>query len=107
MIEEAREVEEENTTNVIGGDAVPSLKTKKSGGIRSREEFSGTKLTWAQEIVVEIEGTETGGDNFLEQFAITFEEGDRAISLSEGVVGFLWFRDNHDFGFAPGVKLKM
>ena len=37
---------------------------------------------------------------------MTFEEGDGAISFSEGVVGFLRFRDDHYFRFAPGVKMK-
>ena len=106
MIEEAREVEKEDTTNAIGGNTVPSFKTKEGGSVGSREEFLGAELTWAQEIVAEVEGRELGGDDFLEYLAMTFEEGDGAISFSKGVVRFLRFRDDHDFCFSPGVKMK-
>ena len=65
MIEKMRKIEEENTTNTIGGDAIPGLETKEGGGVGSRKEFAGAELTWAQKIVTEVEGTETSGDDFL------------------------------------------
>ena len=65
MIEEAGEVKEENAADPIGRDTVLSFKTKKSGGIGSGEEFSGTKLTWTQKVVAEVEGTESGGNDLL------------------------------------------
>ena len=105
VIKEARKIEEENTADAIGGDAIPSLKTKESGGVGSREEFSGTELSWAQKIVTEVEGTETGGDDFLEEFTMTFEERNRAIGFGKRVVGFLWFRDDHNFCLAPWVEM--
>ena len=66
MIEETRKIKEEDAAYAIGGNTVPGFKAKESGGIRSREEFAGTKLSWAQKIVMEVEGAETGGDYFLE-----------------------------------------
>ena len=66
MIEEVRKIKEENTAYTVGRDTVPGFKVKESGGIGSREEFAGTELSWAQKIVTEVEGTETGGDDFLE-----------------------------------------
>ena len=106
VIEEARKIKEENTANAIGGDAVPGLKTKESGGIRSREEFAGAELSWAQKIMAKIKGTETSGNDFLKKFAMTFEERDRAVSFGKRVIGFLRFGNDHDFCFAPRVEMK-
>ena len=73
VIEKPRKVKEEYATDTIGGDAIPSFKTKKGGGVRSREEFAGVELSWTQKVVTEVEGTEASGDDFLKKFAMTFE----------------------------------
>ena len=47
VIEETRKIKEENASYTVGGNTVPGFKAKESGGIGSREEFSGTELLWA------------------------------------------------------------
>ena len=106
MIKEAGEVEEEDAADAISGNAIPGFEPKKSSSIGSGEEFAGSKLAWAQKIVTKVERTKPGGNNFLEQFAVAFKKGDGAISFGEGIVGFLGFRDDHDFSFAPRIKMK-
>ena len=56
--------------------------------------------------MVKVKGAQTRGDDFLEKFAMTIEEGDGAVSFSKRVVGFLRFRDDHDFHFAPGIEME-
>ena len=105
MIEETRKIKEEDAAYAVGGNTVPGFKVKESGGIGSREEFAGTELSWAQKIVTEVDGTETGGDDFLEEFTMTFEERNRAIGFGKRVVGFLRFGDDHNFCLAPWVEV--
>ena len=107
MIKESGKVEQKYPANAVGGDAIPSLKTKKSGGVGSREEFTGAKLSRAQEVVTEVEGAKTSGDNFLKKFSVTFEEINRAVGFRKGVVWFLWFGDDYNLRFAPGVEMEM
>ena len=64
-------------------------------------------MTWTQKVVPEVEGTETSGDNFLKKFSVTFKKGDRTICFREGVVRFLWFGDDYNLRFAPGVEMEM
>ena len=61
---------------------------------------------WPQKVMSEVERTKSSGDDFLEKFAMTIEEGDGAVSFSKRVVGFLRFRDDHDFHFAPGIEME-
>ena len=66
MIKKTRKVEKKNTTDTVGRNTISGLEVQESGGIRSREEFAGTELSWTQKIVTEVKGTEMGGDDFLE-----------------------------------------
>jgi hypothetical protein len=52
--------------------------------------------------VVDIRG-ESCGNNFLEYFTCTFEEGDGAIRFGGGVVGLPWFGNDNHLRFHPGV----
>ena len=106
MIKKTRKVKEEDAADAISGNAILGLEPKKRSGIGSGEEFAGPKLAWTQKVVTKIKGTKTGGNNFLEQLAMAFEKGDRAIGFGEGIVWFLGFRNHHDFRFAPGIKMK-
>ena len=66
VVEETRKIEKQYTANTISGNTVPCFETKESSSIGSGEEFAGTKLSWAQEVVTKVEGAETGSNDFLE-----------------------------------------
>ena len=65
MIKEAGEIKEEDAADMISGNAILSLKSKKCSGIGSREEFAGPKLAWTQKVMTKVEGAKAGGYNLL------------------------------------------
>jgi hypothetical protein len=62
---------------------------------------SGPKLGHREEVVSFNVGIDSFGDDFFEEFAGAFEEGDRVVGLGDGVVRLLWLIDHNDHGGFP------
>jgi len=83
---------------MAGGYGPLDLVDEAGGHIDSVMFGLGPVLGHGEEVVLFDISVDAFGDNFLEEFAGAFKEGDRAVGLGDGVVRFLWLVYYNDGG---------
>jgi hypothetical protein len=88
---------------MAGGYGPLDFVNEAGGCVNSVMFGSGPILGHGEEVVLFDIDVDALGDDFLEEFASIFEEGDWAVGLGDCVVRFLWLV-YHDYGGGfPGV----
>jgi len=107
MVEETRDVEEEDSPHAASLNGLLSFVTEGSSSIRGGMVCVRTKLTRSQEIKVVYIGAEMGGNHLLKKLPTALKEGDWLVGLHSSVVWFMWFGYNDDGGSGPGVGAQL